>query len=383
MESAIAAMKATNPTPAFILQSGDITHFPGRNSSDLSQAVVLDTISAVNGWLVEEFPGVHIYPALGNHDHAPSNNYPVDPEASAWVYEGIAKLWSAWLPPSAVETVRYAGWYSANVDGVDGLRIITMNTNFWTVYNSYLVWNTTIAEEQFSWVEGELAKAANDGVKVMMNGHHPMVGVHIEGGVEVGGLYPIYQHRYSMMAQRYKDIIVGHFAGHDHVDEVRLIRECTYTEGNPDPLSSGVNSCGGDPVGVVFVGQALTNCQVPAFREWSFDVTNGLLDYSQYWFERDENEEMVWPLQYEFSSVYGEEANPSSPSWWENTLNAMDNDENLFNEFVARRGLIDCNFNDSCKAFMMCNYLHGGEQITGEFFNCLYGKWAGSVSANK
>mmetsp|Transcript_22272 Transcript_22272/g.46286 ORF Transcript_22272/g.46286 Transcript_22272/m.46286 type:complete len:438 (+) Transcript_22272:141-1454(+) len=376
MQSAIQAMKEKNPNPSFILQSGDITHFPGRNSSDLSQAVILDTISAVNTWLADQFPTTSIYPALGNHDNAPSNNFPVDPtKDSTWLYAGIANLWSQWLPPAAIETVKYAGWYSADIKGAEGMRVITMNTNFWTVYNSHLVWNTTIAEEQFTWLEGELAKAEEDGVKVLMNGHHPMVGVHVEGGVEVGSLYPIYQHRYSMIAQKYNETIMGHFAGHDHVDEVRLIRGCSFTEGNPNPLSSGVNSCGGDPVGVVYVGQALTNCQVPAFREWSFDAKEGLLDYSQYWFARDEKDEMIWPLQYEFSKVYGEEAILSSPAWWESALQAMDADEDLFEEFVQRRGLIDCKFGDSCHVFMMCNYLHGGEQITREFFNCLYGRW--------
>ena len=190
MESAIQAMKASNPNPDFILMSGDIVHFPGRNSSDLSRENILDTIAAVNGWLLQQFPNVSVYPAFGNHDHHPSNNYPVNDveNESSWLYGAVAEMWKTWLPESALETVRQGGWYAADVVDVENLRIITLNTNYLTVYNTELIWNTTIAEVQLEWLEKELAQAKADNVMVYMNGHHPMVGVHIEGGVEVGSV---------------------------------------------------------------------------------------------------------------------------------------------------------------------------------------------------
>jgi hypothetical protein len=76
--------------------------------------------------------------------------------------------------------------------------------------------------------------------------------------------------------------------------------------GNPDKDSSSAQSCGGDPVGAVYVGQALTNCQVPAFREWSFDTAKRTLtDYSQYWYSLDEaTGAESWPLQYRWSAAH-------------------------------------------------------------------------------
>jgi hypothetical protein len=80
------------------------------------------------------------------------------------------------------------------------------------------------------------------------------VGVHVrDTGVEVGGLYPLYQLKYAMLTQRFKDVVVAHFYGHDHVDEVRLITSCRFTA--PNPGSSSINDCGGAVHGALYVGQ--------------------------------------------------------------------------------------------------------------------------------
>jgi sphingomyelin phosphodiesterase acid-like 3 len=374
MLSAIESMTAINPDPDFILLSGDIVHYPGRNSSDLGRDVILETISEVTAWLIEKFPAVPIYPALGNHDNHPSNNWPVNPERSAWLYGALANMWAPWLPSSALETVKAGGFYSSDIKDIPNLRVITLNTNYLTVYNTALSWNTTIAESQLEWVQHELQQAQEDGVKVIMNGHHPFIGVHIQNGVEVGSLWPQYQQRYSVLSQTYKDIIIGHFVGHDHVDEVRVINACSFgIGGNLDLDSSSVQTCGGEPVGVVYVGQALTNCQVPAFREWAFDTaTLELTDYSQYWYKLDNiTGKETWPLQYQWSSAYPD-MDDMSPSSWRDEIVRMSKNATSFDNFIARRGLIKCGFNTTCSKFTLCNYLHGGEQATGEFLNCIY-----------
>ncbi|GMH76232.1 hypothetical protein TrLO_g4037 [Triparma laevis f. longispina] len=366
--SAVAAMKEQNADPDFILVSGDIVHFPPRNSSDLSKQNILDTISSFTAWMVAEFPSTKLVPALGNHDHHPSNNWPVDVDDSAWLYNHLADIWSVWLEPDALETLGRTGWFSTDV--AEGLRVITLNTNFFTVYNTYLPWNTTIADEQFTWFEGELERALSDNVKVYINGHHPAVGVHIEGGVEVGGLWPLYQQKFTMLYQTYADNIVASFWGHDHVDEARVVRGCSYTGPNPDVDSSGVNSCGGDAVGIAFVGQALTNCQVPAFREWSFDKSSfELVDYDQFWFQEDEEGVMTWPLQYRWSEAYTE-MDDMKPESWRGEIERMQTNATAFDAFIERRGLIECESGSKCQQFTLCNYLFGSGHA--EFLSCLW-----------
>ena len=53
--------------------------------------------------------------ALGNHDHHPSNNWPVDVDDSAWLYNHLADIWSVWLEPDALETLGRTGWFSTDV----------------------------------------------------------------------------------------------------------------------------------------------------------------------------------------------------------------------------------------------------------------------------
>ena len=95
-----------------------------------------------------------------------------------------------------------------------------------------------------------------------------------------------------------------------------------------------------------------------------------LVDYSQYWFKNGGKAgEMTWPLQYKYSDVYSGDLSPQS---WKTFITHMKTNSTAFDAFVQRRGLVKCAFGSKCHANMICNYLHGGEQITGEFLNCLF-----------
>ena len=49
--------------PDFILMSGDIVHFPQRNSSDLTPELILYTIEQVTAWVIKTFPNTKLYGA--------------------------------------------------------------------------------------------------------------------------------------------------------------------------------------------------------------------------------------------------------------------------------------------------------------------------------
>ena len=78
MISGLNAMKEMNPNPDFILMSGDIVHFPKRNSSDLTPELIAFTIEQVTSMIMKAFPNTKVYGALGNHDLSPSNNWPTE-----------------------------------------------------------------------------------------------------------------------------------------------------------------------------------------------------------------------------------------------------------------------------------------------------------------
>ena len=400
MISGLNAMKEINENPDFILMSGDIVHFPKRNSSDLTPELIAFTIEEVTSMITKTFPNTKVYGALGNHDLSPSNNWPTDPTESKWLYDTLKSIWSPWLPPSALKTLGETGWYSADVEGIPGLRIITINTNYWAFYNTYLIFDSSVADAQWKWLESELIKARNDGVKVYINGHHPPVG-QFEGH-SVDDFWPIYTQRYVQLMESFEDIVVTGFFGHEHVDEFRLLRKCTYYS-EPSKTSS-VNSCTGDPFGVVFIGQCMSNCGSPSFREWKYDkVSMELIDYNSYVYnenyhevkavedvfsknnwnnkiKKDESKMSTsssysaeWPLQYQWSEAYPNMKNMRA-SEWEKQLNEMSSNETAFEEFMKLRqpsnpSCISGDYATQCKNWMLCNYGYG---TYAEFLDCVY-----------
>eukprot|EP00944_MAST-04C_sp_MAST-4C-sp1_P008310 g8310.t1 len=388
MISGLNAMKEINGDPDFILMSGDIVHFPQRNSSDLTPELILYTIEQVTAWVIKTFPNTKLYGALGNHDLSPSNNWPTDPSESKWLYDKLVQLWSPWLPKDALETLGKTGWYSVDVAGAAGLRIITPNTNYWAFYNTYLIFNSTIADVQWEWFEAELKRARSDGVKVYINGHHPPVG-QFEGW-QADDFWPVYTQKYVQLMERYDDIVVAGFFGHEHVDEFRILRKCNYYW--KPSSTSHVNSCKGDASGVIFIGQCMSNCGSPSFREWSYDKkTMELVDYKSYVYDKSASSSdtqgvletrvdkpgtysyaLEWPLQYQWSQAYPKMENMTA-SEWEKQLDEMSRNDTAFREFMSRRQPSDpsCTGINSqqCKNWMLCNFGYG---TYAEFLQCAY-----------
>jgi sphingomyelin phosphodiesterase len=74
------------------------------------------------------------YAVVGNHDSSPVNSFPpasVDTtETSQWAYDAMSSDWSNWIgATAAAEADSNFGSYS--VLTAEGLRIISVNTNFW------------------------------------------------------------------------------------------------------------------------------------------------------------------------------------------------------------------------------------------------------------
>lgn len=74
------------------------------------------------------------YAVVGNHDTSPVNSFPpaaVDTTISSqWAYDAMSSDWSTWIGATvAAEADANYGSYSTLTS--EGLRIISVNTNFW------------------------------------------------------------------------------------------------------------------------------------------------------------------------------------------------------------------------------------------------------------
>ncbi len=79
-----------NSALCHVVCSDDTSH-AGNEYFDLD--VVLSTVESLTSAISEL--GLDVYPAMGNHDAHPKNQFPDDPDSE--LYARTADLWSGWL----------------------------------------------------------------------------------------------------------------------------------------------------------------------------------------------------------------------------------------------------------------------------------------------
>ncbi len=123
-----------------------------------------------------------VYAVTGNHDSSPVNSFlPMDLSgkkdtiSTQWVYDTLASAWQTWIGSAAASEVSsHFGSYSVMHPG--GLRVISVNTNFWYKQNFWMYEATmeTDPSGMFAWLVSELQAAETAGQRVWLMGHMPM-----------------------------------------------------------------------------------------------------------------------------------------------------------------------------------------------------------------
>jgi len=116
-----------------------------------------------------------VYAVTGNHDACPVNSFPpavIDTDISSdWVYGNLSTDWEAWVgAPAADQVVSNYGSYSYVHS--NGLRIISVNTNFWYKQNFWLYEKDLEHDPSgmFAWLVSELQAAEDAGQRVWLMG---------------------------------------------------------------------------------------------------------------------------------------------------------------------------------------------------------------------
>ncbi|CAM4312397.1 unnamed protein product, partial [Lepidochelys olivacea] len=122
--------------------TGDLPAHNVWQQSRTDQLLALRTLSALLRKYLAPLP---VYPAVGNHEAAPVNGFPPPyvhgNQSSAWLYGAMAEAWEDWLPPEALETLRLGGFYTLQLR--PGLRLVSLNMNFCSEANFWLLINAT------------------------------------------------------------------------------------------------------------------------------------------------------------------------------------------------------------------------------------------------
>uniref|UniRef100_H9GPH0 Acid sphingomyelinase-like phosphodiesterase n=1 Tax=Anolis carolinensis TaxID=28377 RepID=H9GPH0_ANOCA len=234
VNSSIYAMKEILPDPDFILWTGDDTpHVPDEK---LGEESVLWIIEKLTNLIKHVFPGTQVYPAMGNHDFHPKNQFPAGENR---IYRATAELWQPWLNNHSVQTFRAGAFYSQLLSSSGpARRMVVLNTNLYYDNN-----NQTISLEdpggQFQWLEDTLTSAADAREKVYIIGHVP------PGFFEKKRGKPWFREhfnqQYTEIIQKHHGVVVAQFFGHHHTDSFRMF----YNNA-------------GSPISVMFLAPAVT-----------------------------------------------------------------------------------------------------------------------------
>ncbi|HEX9982286.1 MAG TPA: hypothetical protein VGF69_03400 [Thermoanaerobaculia bacterium] len=305
LRSALAEMRKQLPSPAFVLISGDfLAHdfqktyqqYATDKSPAAYTAFVAKTIAYVASAFRTTYPGVRIYPTLGNND-SDCGDYTATPNGPF-----LANFRDAWSPIVASRSFdrRFptGGYYHADVPRLRNVRIIALNTNFFSPKYSDPCGKPDPAAhpatQQLEWLDAELLLAREEGKRVWLLYHIPP-GMDVYDSEQYGGACPNltpqtfwkpeYAQQFLAITAAHKATIAGSFAGHTHQDEFRLATgdfihitpSVTPIFGN-NPAFEVVDV---RPNGTIagYTAWNLPNVAAPWTREYSFDEAYGKRTY--------------------------------------------------------------------------------------------------------
>ncbi|PMD25630.1 sphingomyelin phosphodiesterase [Hyaloscypha hepaticicola] len=346
-ESLYSAIESLVPNKAFTIFTGDV----------VEGAVWLVTDTEVTNDLNDAYSRMkslgQTYAVVGNHDSSPVNSFPpgaVDTTISTqWAYDTMSSDWSSWIGATAAAEAN-SNYGSYSVLTSEGLRIISVNTNFWYKQNFWL-YEATMERDpsgQLAWLVTELEGAETAGERVWLMGHMPL------GSSDA---FHDQSQYFDQIIQRFDATISAVFYGHTHQDEFEIA------------YSTPAAPTAGTAVMVSYIAPALTPTSGnPTFRVYDVDpVTFAILDYTVYYTNISSptyQSGPVWEKLYSVKEAYGSLLTPPytdptaelTPAFWHNVTVLFENDDAVFQAWYARRGrdFSSATCTGSCKTAFLC-----------------------------
>eukprot|EP00026_Physarum_polycephalum_P006279 Phypoly_transcript_06321.p1 GENE.Phypoly_transcript_06321~~Phypoly_transcript_06321.p1 ORF type:complete len:568 (+),score=61.40 Phypoly_transcript_06321:78-1781(+) len=322
-ENMLSWISKNLPNLNYTIFTGDM---PPHDVWDINRTTALSADAYVINTYIQYLPNIPMYPAIGNHESVPVNEFSPSTVSGqwsmSWLYDDLAERWNRWLPTAALAEVVNFAYY--NTQTLDGVRIISMNTNMGcNPLNWFLSFPSSESADpdgQLHWLASTLDEAEKNGEKVYLIKH--IAPSEADCGAD-------WWRNYLNIVDRYKNIIMGDFAGHTHDD----IFTVTYKLNNNTSVRPIVTT--------YFAGSVTpyTN-ENPGFRVYEIDsVTKAVIDYTEYALnltQANEEGSPTWRPIYSARSAYAL-ADMSPNSWHEASL-TMGYDPTMLHQYWARTG---------------------------------------------
>ncbi|KAL0851184.1 hypothetical protein ABMA28_007036 [Loxostege sticticalis] len=330
----------------YILWTGDLPpHDVWNQTKEENLKVLQETVAQMS----DMFPGVPIFPALGNHEASPVNSFPPpyisSPDLNiAWLYDELDAQWRRWLPAGVSQTVRRGAFYSVLVR--PGFRIISLNMNYCNNKNWWLLMNSTDPATELQWLIYELQTAEFSGEKVHIIGHIP------PGHSDC---LKIWSRNYYAIVNRYEATITAQFFGHTHFDEFEVFYD-------PNDL--------GRATSIAYVGPSVSPYYDLnlGYRIYYVDgdhpeTTRQVIDHETWIMNLKEANQFGYPIWYKlYSARASYRMNALRPQDWDRFIDNMTSNDDVFNLYYKhywksspRRGICD----SECRKRLVCDARSG------------------------
>jgi len=319
----------------FIVWTGDNPPHNVWEQSQADQELATRTLSQA---IAKSFPNTLIFPAVGNHEAYPSDQY-VLPNTQ-WLLDSLYENWGAWLDQDALDSVKEKGYYTILLR--EGLRIVTINTLENDMINFYNLLPTYLAgpNNQSDWLIDTLSQAEENNEKVLLIGHIPCT--------LKAASTDKWCAMYEAVVARFSDILVGQIYGHTHIDQLVVFT---------DPADRT------KPTGMNYVTPSMTTYQnhEPGYRIYEFDyTTNQITNYYQYHANMTEanlSGHINFTMTYSAKELYG--LPDLSPQSWYDLALSFRTDVTKFDSYYdnIHTGPTKSECNDACRYNLVCEIL--------------------------
>ncbi len=310
LRSALDAMQKAEPRPAVILIAGDLMAHglmqrleAGRDPA-AGDRLIAATIAFIGAQFRRRFPDTPILPVVGNNDDD-CGDYRITPGGPflAETLDAIRGLARTESDPGVEHDWRAIGSYAVTPSGLPGLRILLLDTIFFSTHykDSCGTGTGDPAKATLDWLAGQLEATRTAGQKAWLAYHIPP-GIDAYGTLQAGNLpltgcapsiRPMWQEavetRFEQLMAAYRDIVTANFAGHTHMDEFRVVG----TADSPDAFVLGTPA-----ISPIFG-------QNPGFRLVDFGA-DGRIAGIRTWFLADPAGSAAgWQQEYDFDAEWG------------------------------------------------------------------------------
>ena len=273
------ASRAKELNPDYIMFTGDnIAHSVWKvTQSEVIKATKMQ-IEAIQNEFGLDTP---IYPAIGNHEKAPVDEFHGE---ESELLQGLADIFKPYLNDDAYETFRKYGYYTMLVK--NNLRIISLNCLLCDSFNFNLLFDSSQPRLMFKWLEKVLDEAEKNGEIV-----------HIMDHIQMHSSQHTIQcsSRLKILIDRYQNIIRGYFSGHSHSEYLTVVHEY-YNEEKPTQIN--------------YICSGLTTFSEyqPSFRMYLIDkkelYVQDFIQYRMNLIESNEKRSPVWYNPYNATTLF-------------------------------------------------------------------------------